>query len=77
VVGEHDRIRAGSTPVRLLRLVPAVTEFAQLDPDGRERMRVSQLAATVMGTDTDFSKDVKFRERNGQQGLLRAGLFPP
>src|SRR5712672_1845761 len=46
--------------VRLLRLVPAVTEFAQLDPSGRERMRVSQLAVDVMGTDTDFSKDVKF-----------------
>jgi signal transduction histidine kinase len=46
--------------VRLLRLVPAVTEFAQLDPMGRERMRVSQLAVDVTGTDTDLSKDVKF-----------------
>src|ERR1700716_745176 len=47
--------------VRLLRLVPAVTEFAQLDPSGRERMRVSQLAVDVTGTDTDFSKEAKFR----------------
>jgi signal transduction histidine kinase len=46
--------------VRLLRLVPAVTEFAQLDPAGRERLRVSQLAVDVLGTDADFSKDPKF-----------------
>src|ERR1700730_8881945 len=47
--------------VRLLRLVPAVTEFAQLDPLGRERMRVSQLAVDVTGTDTDLSKEAKFK----------------
>jgi signal transduction histidine kinase len=46
--------------VRLLRLVPAVTEFAQLDPSGHERLRVSQLAVDVLGTDSDFSKDPKF-----------------
>src|SRR5882757_9455601 len=46
--------------VRLLRLVPAVTEFAQLDPVGRERLRVSQLAVDVLGTEADFSKDPKF-----------------
>jgi signal transduction histidine kinase len=46
--------------VRLLRLVPAVTEFSQLDPAGRERLRVSQLAVDVLGTDADFSKDPKF-----------------
>jgi signal transduction histidine kinase len=46
--------------VRLLRLVPAVTELSQLDPFGHERMRVSQLAVDVIGTDTDFSKEAKF-----------------
>jgi signal transduction histidine kinase len=46
--------------VRLLRLVPAVTEFAQIDPSGHERLRVSQLAVDVLGTDADFSKDPRF-----------------
>src|SRR5436189_39722 len=30
--------------VRLLRQVPAITELAQIDPSGTERLRVSRLA---------------------------------
>src|SRR5689334_9666952 len=34
--------------LRLLRQVPAITEFAQLDPDGHEQLRVSRLALDVI-----------------------------
>jgi signal transduction histidine kinase len=47
---------------RLLRQVPAVTELAQLDPSGREQLRVSRFALDVVGSGTDFSNDAKFRE---------------
>jgi signal transduction histidine kinase len=47
---------------RLLRQVPAVTEISQLDPGGREQLRVSRLAMDVMGSATDLSKDPKFTE---------------
>ncbi|HSV24379.1 MAG TPA: ATP-binding protein [Xanthobacteraceae bacterium] len=43
--------------VRLLRQVPAVTEVAQLDATGRELVRVSRLAADVVGSQTDYSQD--------------------
>jgi signal transduction histidine kinase len=47
---------------RLLRQVPAVTELAQLDPSGREQLRVSRFALDVVGSGIDFSNDAKFRE---------------
>ena len=43
--------------VRLLRQVPAITELAQIDPSGTERLRVSRLATTVIDTHIDASKD--------------------
>jgi signal transduction histidine kinase/CheY-like chemotaxis protein len=46
--------------VRLLRLVPAVTEVAQLDGAGREQGRVSRLVKDALGRQTDFSKDEFF-----------------
>ena len=46
--------------LRLLRQVPAITEVAQLDGDGREKMRVSRIAVDAIGSDADFSKDPKF-----------------
>ena len=48
--------------LRLLRQVPAITELAQLDPTGKEQLRVSRLAMDVVGSGLDFSKDPKFTE---------------
>src|SRR6478609_5518829 len=41
--------------LRLLRQVPAITELAQLDASGKERLRVSRLAMDVVGSGTDYS----------------------
>lgn len=48
--------------VRLLRLVPALTEIAQLDGSGRERYRMSRQAMDVIGSLRDFSRDPVFIE---------------
>ena len=48
--------------LRLLRQVPAITELAQLDASGNERLRVSRLAMDVIASGTDFSNDPKFTE---------------
>ena len=48
--------------LRLLRQVPAITELAQLDASGKERLRVSRLAMDVVASGTDFSNDPKFME---------------
>jgi len=48
--------------LRLLRQVPAITEIAELDPSGREQVRVSRLAMNVLGSGTDYSQDPKFTE---------------
>src|SRR5207245_2071654 len=48
--------------LRLLRQVPAITELAQLDPAGREQLKVSRVAIDVVGSQADFSKDAKFTE---------------
>jgi signal transduction histidine kinase/HAMP domain-containing protein len=55
---EQRRIDA----LRLLRQVPAITELAQIDPSGRERLRVSRLAMDVVDGQIDLSKDPKFLE---------------
>jgi signal transduction histidine kinase len=47
---------------RLLRQVPAVTELAQVDASGKERLRVSRLAMDVIDSGLDLSKDPKFTE---------------
>jgi hypothetical protein len=47
--------------LRLLRLVPAVTELAQLDSAGKEQLRVSRHAIDV-ARQTDYSNDPKFTE---------------
>src|SRR5947209_3863415 len=46
----------------LLRQVPAITELAQLDATGKERLRVSRLAMDVVSSETDFSSEPKFSE---------------
>src|SRR5712672_926588 len=48
--------------LRLLRQVPAITELAQVDSTGKERLRVSRLAMDVVDSGLDFSKDPKFTE---------------
>ncbi|MDO9060891.1 MAG: HAMP domain-containing histidine kinase, partial [Bradyrhizobium sp.] len=41
--------------LRLLRQVPAITELAQVDSSGKERLRVSRLAIDVMDSRLDLS----------------------
>src|ERR1700751_1365676 len=48
--------------LRLLRQVPAITELAQIDASGKERLRVSRLAMDVLDSGIDLSKDPKFTE---------------
>jgi signal transduction histidine kinase len=48
--------------LRLLRQVPAITELAQLDANGREQLRVSRLAMDVIGSQADLSQEPKFAE---------------
>ncbi len=48
--------------LRLLRQVPAITELAQVDSSGKERLRVSRLAMDVIDSGLDLSRDPKFTE---------------
>src|SRR6516225_7659616 len=48
--------------LRLLRQVSAITELAQLDSAGKERLRVSRLAMDVVDSNVDFSQEPKFTE---------------
>jgi signal transduction histidine kinase len=45
---------------RLLRQVPAITEFAQLDASGHEQLRVSRIAVDEIGSNADLSNDPSF-----------------
>jgi signal transduction histidine kinase len=48
--------------LRLLNQVPAITELRQIDPSGRERLRVSRLETDVIDSRKDFSRDPRFTE---------------
>jgi signal transduction histidine kinase len=48
--------------LRLLRQVPAITELAQVDSTGKERLRVSRLAMDVVDSGLNLSHDAKFTE---------------
>jgi hypothetical protein len=48
--------------LRLLKQVPAITELAQLDSTGKERLRVSRYAMDVLDSGLDLSQDPKFTE---------------
>src|ERR1700737_3164827 len=48
--------------LRLLRQVPAITELAQVDSTGKERLRVSRLALDGVDSGPDFSKNPKLHE---------------
>jgi len=61
--------------LRLLRHVPAVTEVSQLDPTGREQLRVSRLAMDVAASNTDFSNDPKFREASARKTYFSPVYF--
>src|ERR1700748_2924558 len=67
-VGGTDEERARAVEqrrfdaLRLLRQVPAITELAQVDSTGHERLRVSRLAMDVVDSGLDLSKDPKFTE---------------
>jgi signal transduction histidine kinase len=47
--------------IELLRQVPAIEELANLDGDGRERIRLTRRRA-AMNTGTDYSRDPSFTE---------------
>jgi hypothetical protein len=47
---------------RLLRQMPAITELSQLDPAGREQLRVSRGVIDLGAAQTDYSNDPKFTE---------------
>ena len=53
--------------LRLLRQVPAITELAQVDSTGKERLRVSRLAMDVVDSGLDLSKEPKFTEAVGHK----------
>ncbi|WP_426424518.1 ATP-binding protein [Bradyrhizobium genosp. A] len=48
--------------LRLLRQVPAITELAQVDSTGKERLRVSRLAMDAIDSGIDLSDDPKFTQ---------------
>ena len=48
--------------LRLLRQVPAITELAQLDANGKEELRVSRLAMDVVASKEIFVNEPKFAE---------------
>jgi signal transduction histidine kinase len=48
--------------VRLLRHVPALTEIAQLDAAGREKLRISRHAMDAIESHVDYSRDPIFVE---------------
>ena len=48
--------------MRLLKQVPAVTELAQVDSTGKERIRVSRIDINTVDSGIDLSKDPKFTD---------------
>jgi signal transduction histidine kinase/DNA-binding NarL/FixJ family response regulator len=47
--------------IRLLRLSPPISEVAQLDANGRERLRISRRVADIIGSNRDLSDTPAFR----------------
>ena len=48
--------------LRLLRLIPAITELGRLDPSGHQQLHVSRLTETLMGGNADLSRNPEFIE---------------
>src|ERR1700743_2328302 len=61
--------------LRLLRQVPAITELAQVDSSGKERLRVSRLAMDVLDSGLDLSKDPKFTQAVANKVYYGPGYF--
>ena len=59
-----------------LRLTPAVVELAQLDPAGREQLRVSRDAMDLIARQDDFSQDPKFTEAKAKKVYYGPVTFP-
>ncbi|MCE9658724.1 MAG: GAF domain-containing protein [Burkholderiales bacterium] len=51
--------------LKLLRLVPAITEVAWLDPGGHEQLRISRLAMDVIRGNADLSQEPRFKLGQG------------
>ena len=51
--------------LRLLRQVPAITEFSHIDPTGREQLRMSRIALDSVGSGQDVSAEPAFKEAGG------------
>ena len=62
--------------LRLLRQASAITELAQLDTAGKERLRVSRLAMDVVVSGADLSNDPKFAEAVARRSITVAQTFP-
>ena len=69
---EQRRLEA----LRLLRLVPAITELTLLDASGREQLKVSRLAMDVIGSQTDHSREAA-SSKVWAKGVPRPNLFSP
>jgi class 3 adenylate cyclase/HAMP domain-containing protein len=52
--------------IRLLRQVPAITELAYLDGDGREQLRISRVAMDAVGSGIDRANEPLFAEAKAQ-----------
>ncbi len=63
--------------LRLLKQVPAITELAQVDSTGIERLRVSRLTHGFGVRRRRSVERSEVHRSRRQQGLLRAGIFPP
>lgn len=58
---------------RLLRQVPAITEYAKVDASGKELLAVSRLAPDRLGSRADFSRDPRFTVAN-TNGIYRSSV---
>ena len=61
--------------VRLLRQVPAITELAQLDRQGREQLKVSRLSMDVVGSGIDRSTEPAFVEAKAHKVYFGSVYF--
>jgi signal transduction histidine kinase len=61
--------------LKLLRLVPAITDLSHVDRDGRERLRVSRLGMDSVGSGEDFSREAKFTQAKAGRPYLSPVYF--
>ncbi len=61
--------------LRFLRKVPAVTEVRYLDSSGKEKLHISRLGMDVVGSEADFSQDLRFSEAKVKQIYISPVYF--